>query len=215
MKSNKILPWTVVALCIAFFAIAGLFVRYMLKTEETYARLKAEPGVLETIATRASVRMFDKTRAVEEEKIKELLKAGFAAPTAVDKRPWEFVVVTEPETLAALDAVHPHARIGNGASLVIAVCGTLDNGLDGRAKEYWIQDCSAATQNILLAAHGLGLGAVWCGVHPIEERVAGVKRVLGIPEGYAPLNLITIGYPAVHPAPKNKWDDAKIHRNRW
>ncbi len=179
------------------------------------ARLAADPGVLKTIATRTSVRMFDGSRPVEEDKIETMLRAAMAAPTAVDKRPWEFVVITDKEKLDALSKVHPNARIENGSTLVIAVCGSLDNGLNGRAKEYWIQDCSAATENLLLAAHAIGLGAVWCGVYPIEERCAAVREVLAIPEGYMPLNLVTIGYPAVHPEPKDKWNPAKIHRGQW
>ena len=179
------------------------------------AKMATEPSVFDAIATRRSIRMFDKTRPVGEDQIERMLRAAMAAPTAVNKQPWEFVVVTDKATLSALSKVHPHARIENGATLVIAVCGATDNGLDGRAKEYWIQDCSAATENLLLAAHGLGLGAVWCGVYPMEERIAPISEILAIPEGYMPLNLVTIGYPAVHPAPKDKWNEAKIHRERW
>ena len=178
------------------------------------ARTESEPGVFDAIASRTSIRAFDKTRAVSEEQIERMLRAAMAAPTAVNKQPWEFVVVTDREVLKALSLAHPHARIENGAPLVIAVCGATDNGLDGRAKEFWIQDCSAATENLLLAAHGLGLGAVWCGVYPIEERVAAVRDILAVPEGYIPLNLVTIGHPAVHPTPKDKWNEAKIHRER-
>lgn len=97
----------------------------------------------------------------------------------------------------------------------VVVCGSLDNGLPGRGKEYWIHDCSAASMNILLAAHGLGLGAVWTGVFPGEERIAIVREILAIPDGYAPLNVIPIGYPAEDPAVKNKWNPAKIHADRW
>ena len=179
------------------------------------AKMATEPSVFDAIATRRSIRMFDKTRPVGEDQIERMLRAAMAAPTAVNKQPWEFVVVTDKATLSALSKVHPHARIENGATLVIAVCGATDNGLDGRAKEYWIQDCSAATENLLLAAHGLGLGAVWCGVYPMEERIAPISEILAIPEGYMPLNLVTIGYPAVHPAPKDKWNESKVHRERW
>ena len=101
------------------------------------------------------------------------------------------------------------------AALAIVVCGSLDNGLPGRGKEYWIHDCSAAAMNILLAAHGLGLGAVWTGVFPGEERIAAVREILAIPDGYAPLNILPIGYPAEDPAVKNKWNPAKIHADRW
>lgn len=199
-------------------AVAALATALVSKNKELAAakeKMTNEPTVFDAIATRTSIRAFDKSRPIGDDMIERMLRAAMAAPTAVNKQPWEFVVVTDDDTLKALSMAHPHARIENGATLVIAVCGSLDNGLDGRGKEYWIQDCSAATENLLLAAHGLGLGAVWCGVYPIEERVAAVREILQIPDGYAPLNLVTIGYPAQHPAPKDKWNAAKIHRGRW
>ncbi len=173
------------------------------------------PDVITAIATRKSIRRFDASRPVEDALVEKLLRAAMAAPTAVDRRPWEFVVVKEEETLKSLAAAHPNSRISNGARLVICVCGSLDNGLPGRGKEYWIQDCSAATENLLLAAHGYGLGAVWCGVWPNEDRVSAVTEILGIPEGFAPLCLVTIGYPAENPPAKDKWNPAKVHNGRW
>ena len=213
---NKVVKVVVAAVAIA--AIAALSVALVStrkELSEAKAKMAAEPSVFDAIATRTSIRMFDKTRPVGEELIEKMLRAAMAAPTAVNKQPWEFVVVTDKATLSALSKVHPHARIENGATLVIAVCGATDNGLDGRAKEYWIQDCSAATENLLLAAHALGLGAVWCGVYPMEDRIAPISEILAIPQGYMPLNLVTIGYPAQHPAPKDKWKPEKIHRERW
>ncbi len=173
------------------------------------------PDVITAIATRKSVRRFDASRPVDDALVEKLLRAAMAAPTAVDCRPWEFVVVKDEGTLKALADAHPNSRISNGATLVICVCGSLDNGLPGRGKEYWIQDCSAATENLLLAAHGYGLGAVWCGVWPIEERVTAIKSILGIPDGFAPLCLVTIGYPAENPEVKDKWNPAKVHNGRW
>ena len=214
--NSKIAKAVFVILAVA--AIAALSVALVSTRNElsaAKAKMAAEPSVFDAIATRTSIRVFDKTRPVGEDLIERMLRAAMAAPTAVNKQPWEFVVVTDKATLGALSKAHPHARIENGATLVIAVCGATDNGLDGRAKEYWIQDCSAATENLLLAAHGLGLGAVWCGVYPMEDRIAPISEILAIPEGYMPLNLVTIGYPAVHPAPKDKWNEAKIHRERW
>ena len=214
--SNKVVKVVVAAVAIA--VIAALSVALVSSRKELSAakeKMATEPSVFDAIATRTSIRMFDKTRPVGEDQIEKMLRAAMAAPTAVNKQPWEFVVVTDKATLNALSKVHPHARIENGAPLVIAVCGSLDNGLDGRAKEYWVQDCSAATEDLLLAAHGLGLGAVWCGVYPMEERIAPISEILSLPQGYMPLNLVTIGYPAQHPAPKDKWKPEKIHRERW
>ncbi len=173
------------------------------------------PDVLTAIATRKSIRKFDPLRAVEGEKVEKILKAAMAAPSAMDRRPWEFVVVKDKQQLQKLGERLPYSRVANGARLAIVVCGSLDNGLPGRGKEYWIHDCSAATENILLAAHGLGLGAVWTGVFPGEERVAIVREILAIPDGYSPLCVIPIGYPAEDPAVKDKWNPAKIHADRW
>ncbi len=173
------------------------------------------PDVLSAIETRKSVRKFDPLRAVEGEKVEKILKSAMCAPSAMDKRPWEFVVVKDKAQLQKLGSRLPNSRVGNGAQLAIVVCGSLDNGLPGRGKEYWIHDCAAASMNILLAAHGLGLGAVWTGVYPGEDRIAAVREILAIPVGYMPLNIIPIGYPAENPVPKDKWTPAKIHVDRW
>ena len=179
------------------------------------AARSGEPGLFETIAARTSIRKFDPSKPVADADIEKLLKAGMSAPSAMDRRPWEFIVVRDKAKLAALGNRLPYSRCGNGAQAAIVVCGNLDNGLPGRGKEYWIHDCSAATMNILLAAKGLGLGAVWTGVYPGEDRVAVVREVLSIPEGYAPLNVIPLGVPAENPMPKNKWNPAKVHHDRW
>ena len=173
------------------------------------------PDVLSTIATRTSIRKFDASRPVEDEKIEKMLRAAMSAPSAMDRRPWEFIVVKDPAKLAALAARLPSSRVGNGAKLAIVVCGSLDNGIPGRGKEYWIHDCSAVTMNLLLAAHAQGLGAVWTGVFPGEDRVAAVREILSIPDGYMPLNVIPVGYPAENPPAKDKWNPAKIHYDNW
>ena len=163
---------------------------------------------------RRSIRKYT-DRPVEQEKIDYLLRCALMSPSAKRTCPWEFVVVKDPAKLAALAARLPNSRVGNGAKLAIVVCGSLDNGLPGRSKEYWIHDCSAATMNLLLAAHAQGLGAVWTGVYPGEERVAAVREVLSIPDGYMPLNVIPVGYPAENPPAKDKWNPAKIHYDKW
>ena len=173
------------------------------------------PGLFETIAARTSIRQFDPAKPVSDADIEKILRAGMCAPSAMDRRPWEFIVVRDRAKLAALGSRLPYSRCGNGAQAAIVVCGNLDNGLPGRGKEYWIHDCSAATMNILLAAKGLGLGAVWTGVYPGEDRVAVVREVLSIPEGYAPLNVIPLGVPAENPPPKDKWNPAKVHHDKW
>ena len=185
------------------------------KAKAAAAVKSSEPGLFETIASRTSIRKFDSSKPVSDADIEKILKAGMCAPSAMDRRPWEFIVVKDKAKLAALGSRLPYSRCGNGAQAAIVVCGNLDNGLPGRGKEYWIHDCSAATMNILLAAKGLGLGAVWTGVYPGEDRVAVVREVLAIPEGYAPLNVIPIGYPAENPKPKDKWNPTKVHHDKW
>ena len=169
--------------------------------------------VLDNIATRASVRQFT-DQPVPDAVMEEILRAGMAAPSAVNKQPWAFVVVTEPERIAALNEVHPYANLKTATAAVI-VCGDMDKALEGRAREYWVQDCSAVTENILLAAHALGLGAVWCGVYPSPDRVSAVSEVLGLPGSIVPLNIVTMGYPAAEVHPKDKWDPARIHYQQW
>ena len=194
---------------------------FSLRAEVAEAKAKArtatggEPGLFETIRTRTSVRKFDPARPVSEADVEKILRAAMCAPSAMDRRPWEFVVVRDRTKLDALAKRLPYSRVGNGAQVAIVVCGTTDNGLPGRSKEYWIHDCSAASMNILLAAKGLGLGAVWTGVYPGEERIAAVRETLGIPDGYLPLNVIPLGYPAENPTPKDKWNAAKVHRDQW
>lgn len=170
--------------------------------------------VINNIMSRTSIRQFT-GQPVPKDTLESLVKAGMAAPTAVNAQPWAFVVVTEREVLDSIDAVHPYTHLKNAGGAII-VCGDMEKALDGENKEYWIQDCSAASENILLAAHAYGLGAVWCGVYPNSERIPAVKRVLKLPEHIIPLNVITIGYPENpdHPA-KDKWDAAKVHYNCW
>ena len=116
-------------------------------------------AVLENIATRTSVRSYT-DKPVESVKIEQLLRAGMAAPTAVNRQPWHFVVVNDKAQLAALAETNPYSKMLTKAPLAIVVCGDMKKALDGPAREFWVQDCSAATENILLAAHSMGLGAV-------------------------------------------------------
>ena len=169
--------------------------------------------VIENIMTRTSIRQFT-SQPIAKDTLETIVKAGMAAPSAVNKQPWEFVVITEREMLDSLNAIHPYANLKT-ATAAIVVCGDMQKTLEGEGKEYWVQDCSAATENILLAAHGLGLGAVWCGVYPVQERVKDVSEVLELPEYIVPLDIVSMGYPAENPEPKDKWDAGKVHWERW
>jgi nitroreductase len=139
-----------------------------------------------------------------------MLEAAMAAPSASNRKPWHFIVVTDRQILDNLARAHPYGKMLLGAPLCIAVCG--DKTISSR---YWVQDCSAATENLLLAATALGLGAVWLGVHPREERVDPIRKVLNIPENIVPLNLISIGHRAEEKEPRTQYDELRVHLERW
>lgn len=159
------------------------------------------------IYQRRSVRRFT-PQPVTGEQIEALLKAAMAAPSAMNLKPWRFVVVQDPERLEALRGVSPYSRIV--APLAICVCGDLGGIKSLVSKRFWVQDCSAATQNLLLAATALGLGAVWCGVHPLEAESKRVSKILNLPERASPLNVIFIGHPAEQREPRTQYDPKNV-----
>jgi len=171
--------------------------------------------VLDAIATRTSVRNYVADRAVPADTVTLLLRAAMAAPTAVNKRPWAFVVVNERAMLDSLAGVLPYAQMLKHAPLAIVPCGDMTRALEGNGRDFWIQDVSAATENMLIAAHALGLGAVWTGVYPDTERVNDVRKVLGMPDEIIPLCVVPVGYPDGEHIPKDKWDESKIRYNKW
>jgi len=164
--------------------------------------------LINTILSRRSLRRYTEEPVTEEE-IKTLLEAAMAAPSASNRKPWHFIIITEREILNQLAEAHQHAKMLNEAPLCISVCG------DPNVSRFWVQDCSAATENILLAATALGLGAVWLGVHPRKERVKDVKEILGIPGAVTPLNLISIGHPAEEKDPRTQYDESRVHHEKW
>lgn len=173
-----------------------------------------EDAVYKNILSRTSIRSYQ-DKAVEKEKVEKLLRAGMAAPSAADRRPWHFVVVDDKEVLKGLAQANPNAKFADKAPLAIIVCGDMDKTLQGGGKDFWIQDCSAVTENILLAAHAMGLGAVWTGTFPAQDRCRAVAEVLHLPAHLVPLNTIVIGYPANPGHPKDKWDESMITYNRF
>ena len=175
------------------------------KQDETTLKSKA---VLENIAERKSVRKY-LNKSVEEDKIDAMVKAGMAAPSGMDRRPWEFVVVTDREALDSMAAKLPYAKMLTNAPLAIVVCG------DTTRSSYWYLDCSAATQNVLLAAEALGLGAVWTAAYPYEDRIDVVRQNTGLPENIVPLCVIPIGYPDGPQKAKDKFDLQRVHRNKY
>ena len=167
---------------------------------------------IETLMTRTSIRSFT-DRPVAADTIEMLLRAGMAAPTAVNKQPWHFVVVNDRAKLDELGGNGRQSQMWQESTLAIVVCGDMDKALEGPAQAFWVQDCSAATENILLAAHALGLGAVWTGCYPMEERMTSVRQVLNLPESIIPLCVIVMGYPNEQPAPKDKWKPENVTYN--
>jgi nitroreductase len=165
--------------------------------------------MIRTILARRSIRTYT-DEPVTSEQIETLLEAAMAAPSASNLKPWHFVVITDRGTLDRLAEEHPFGKMLFEAPLCIAVCG--DSSI---SENYWVQDCSAATENLLLAAVALDLGAVWLGVYPREERVAAIREILGLPERIMPLNLISVGHPAEEKEARTQYDITCVHRERW
>lgn len=171
---------------------------------------KDENVVLNALHARTSIRTYT-NEPVPEEKIEKLLKAAMAAPSSRNVQPWLFYVVTDRELLNSLAGGLPFAKMLDHAPLAIIVAGdTTAGNPTEEQKQNWIMDCSAASQNLLLAAHTLGLGAVWTGVYPYQSRIDTVRSILNIPEHIIPLNVIPVGYPEGEYIPKNKWDAGKV-----
>lgn len=170
-----------------------------------------EEIVLKTIATRTSVRRYDPSKPISAERMRKLLEAAFAAPSAMNRQPWAFMVIEDKATLAKIAETNRGSRMCAQAAAAILVCGKAEDP----ARDVWKLDCAAATENILLAAHAMGLGACWNGVNLPQERQDAVREICGVPPEYIPLSLVALGYPAENPLPKEKWDDAKIHFEKW
>ncbi|MDR2293300.1 MAG: nitroreductase family protein [Prevotellaceae bacterium] len=165
--------------------------------------------ILENIANRKSVRDYIEGKQIESEKIEKLLRAGMAAPTGKNTQPWEFIVISERTILDSLAANLPYAKMLQQATLAIIVCA------DTSKSEYWYVDCAAATENILLAAEAMELGAVWTASYPYENRMSAVKKVTQHPDNIQSLCVIPIGYPSMKESPKDKWKPEKIHKEKW
>jgi nitroreductase len=168
-------------------------------------------SAMDAIFSRRSIRKFT-PEPVSDETVDELLKAAMAAPSAGDERPWHFILIRDRDTLERIPTLHEYAAMCPEAALVIAVCADLEAE---RNPGYWVQDCSAATQNILIAAQALGLGAVWLGVHPVKAREDNMRGLLGLPANAMTLGLVAIGHSAETKPPSQRFDRARIHQERW
>ncbi|WP_027626533.1 nitroreductase family protein [Clostridium lundense] len=166
---------------------------------------------MNAILNRKSIRKY-KDINVSDEIVEELLRAGMAAPSAVNEQPWEFIVLRDKEVMKKITEVHPYSQMLLNATVAIVVCGDESKEM---FKGFWIQDCSAATENILIAAEEKGLGAVWLGVYPIAERVDAIKEILNLPASVIPLSIIPVGYPDEKKVAADRFNKTRIHYDRW
>lgn len=167
--------------------------------------------VLEAIFTRRSIREFT-NEDVSEADLETLLRAAMAAPSAHNRQPWHFVVVRDKALLAKIAELHPYAKMAAHAPLAIIVC---DNPAEAKEAGFWQQDCTAALENMLLAARGKNLGTVWCGMHPIEDRVEPIRHLLKIPADINVMALVVVGHPAQPFSKVDRYKVEKIHHNGW
>ena len=201
-------------LLIAVLAIALLAVSIQLINAQNSGQQQPadDSGAYQTILSRTSVRAYTDQK-VEKAKIEKLLRAAMAAPTAVNKQAWHFVVIEDKHILEQIAEEIPTAKMAARAPLAITVCGDMKKALDGEGRDFWIQDASAATENLLLAAHAMGLGAVWTSVYPTKDKVEATRALLKLPETIVPLGTIVIGYPKEKPLPKDKWKPENVSYN--
>ncbi len=168
--------------------------------------------VINSIFHRRSIRVYS-DQLVETKKLDLLLKAAMAAPSAMNCKPWEFVVITDPEKLAQL---RNRLIFGNrNAPAAIVVCGNPSLSINPAARLFWVQDCSLAGGNILIAADALGLGTVWVGVHPVAEFVRIVREIAGLPRHITPLGLIYVGYAAEEKPARTQYNEKRVHWQKY
>jgi nitroreductase len=169
-------------------------------------------NILEIIFKRRSIRVYQ-NKEVNQETLKLLLQAAMAAPTANNGQPWEFIAITEKDIM---DKLRAKMKYGNyNAPAAIAVLANLKIARNDSSIRYWVQDCSAAVENILIAAVGLGLGTVWIGSYPNEDSMAIEREILGIPESIVPLALIYVGYPGEERPTRTQYDESRVHWQKY
>jgi len=166
---------------------------------------------MDVILTRRSIRKYV-NKPISDDLIKELLEAAVSAPSAGNQQPWHFVILDDKSTFQDILTFHPNAKMLKEAQKAILVCGDLS--LE-KFKGYWLLDCAAATQNILLAAHAKDVGSCWLGIYPREDRMTQMKKLLGMPDHVIPFSLISLGYPAEEKSKENRYDSSRIHYNKW
>lgn len=189
--------------------IAVCTIAFISCSQKEENQISKKDAALSVIFNRKSVRSFTKDRPVSDEDVQTLIKAGMAAPSGKDTRPWEFLIIKDRDILDKMAAELPTAKMLAEAPMAIVVCG------DTVRSSYWYLDCSAATENILLAAEALDLGAVWTASYPYRDRMETVIKNTNMPVQILPLVVIPVGYPKGNYSPKDKYDTSKIHMNKW
>ncbi|MDD4802348.1 MAG: nitroreductase family protein [Syntrophomonas sp.] len=167
---------------------------------------------MEAIFNRRSIRKYT-DQDVSEEQIRILLKAAMSAPSAGNEQPWHFIVIRDRHIMEEITKYHPHSDMLKKAAAAIVVCA--DRNIDKFGVGYWVLDCAAATENILIAVSTMGLGAVWLGVYPREERCAKLRELFRMPENMTPFAIVSLGHPAEQKAPSNRFKEERIHNNTW
>lgn len=176
------------------------------------AQIEEKRGIaVDPVLSRTCVREFG-SEPVSPEMVKTLLEAAMAAPSVADERPWHFIVIRDPAIKRQILKVHRFAHLAPQASAAVLVCGDKKRQ---KQRGFWVQDCAAATENILIEAQQLGLGAVWLAVYPIEGLVQGFRRLLGIAEHVVPFGLVLVGHPAKQKEPVNRYDESRVHTDGW
>jgi nitroreductase len=194
------------------FIILALIGGMLISCAPTQSESMNQQTTIQSILTRTSVRQFTGEK-ISQEQIDTLLRCAMSAPSALNKQPWSFIVITQDSLLQLLGEQFPYSRCSNHPAIAIIPCGDLSKALEGTSQDFWINDVSAATENILLAAHAMGLGAVWTGIHPDTVRCQQLQSLLQLPEHIIPLCIVPIGVPAEQPEIKNKYNEENIHYN--
>ncbi len=214
MKKHSRIATILVVVVLSMYIIKDIYNKVTEETVVSTEETNKMEVILNNIFTRSSVRSYT-NQEVESWKLELLLKAGMASPTAGNKQPWAFIVVNSKELLQNIADTLEYGKMVAGAPLAIVVCGDTSKVGEGKRGEYWIQDCSAVTENILLAAHGMDLGAVWVSLYPMDDRVGAVKEMLALPENIIPFNVIPVGYPKGEATVKQKWNPDIVKYNNW
>ncbi len=210
MKNSNYL---IIILAAALVAVSYKWITSSNSTENSNVPNAADAAI-ENIMTRTSVRTYS-DRDITDGQLDTIMRAAMAAPSAVNKQPWRFIVVRDQALRDSISTNMNSMKMAKNAPVAVIVCGDMEATIDGEGHSYWVQDASAVSENILLAANALGIGSVWCGIYPISERVDWFQKTFGMPESIIPLSCINLGFPAADVTPKDKWKPENIHYETW